>query len=328
MPQFFLSLLVLRKIFYTISALLLAFACSLPLNAAKAKAKKPDAAEILQKARQAFLNYEFEEAAELYEEYSEAKSKAKQPLDEEFEIWETRLNTASNAFDRVQKIVIVDSIPMPRASFFKALKLLPSAGSVNVASNLKIPDDLKSNELAFISEDKDYVVVPQPDSEGDLRLMESRKLLDGSWETSDFFQGDIDLVGDYAFPFMSGDGQTFYFANNGPDSMGGFDIFVAQKEPITGETRQPLNLGMPFNSPFDDFLMAVDEENGLGWWATDRNSPGGDVVVYVYLLDEIRKNYPSDTPDLADFAKITDYKATWTDADEPRVKEAIKKLNR
>lgn len=272
--------------------------------------KYNNAEEVLQKGRDAFLNYDFEQASELYDQYKNLKNRAKKPLDEEFEVFEKQLEIAENAFESVQMIEIVDSISVPGDSFYKSFNLAQSSGRIEKPSNLKAGLDSRNNEVSFISEDGNYIVIPEPNEEGYLRLQEYYKLLDGKWEKAEGLKGDFELSGDYIFPFMSGDGQTLYFANDGEESMGGYDLFVVQKEPISGEFRQPLNLGMPFNSPYNDMLMAIDEENGLGWWATDRNSEDGMVTIYVYKLVDIRKNYPSDTEDLVNYAKINEYKKT------------------
>lgn len=280
---------------------------------AKAKAKvSPE--EVFQKAREAFYNYEFEEAADLYDEYRTLQTKAKQPLAEELDELERQLEIASNAFDRVQKIVIVDSLSLPRSSFYNSYILSPSSGRIGLPNDLNVSGIELDNELSFLNESGDFLIGVTTNEDGEMRLIESRLLLDGNRENVESLRGSFEKSGDYNYPFMSTDGQTLYFANNGEESMGGYDLFVAQKDPINGEYLQPLNLGMPFNSPFDDIMLAIDEENGIGWWATDRGRDDGNLTVYVYLIDDIRRNYPNSTENLAEYAKIIDYKATWTDS--------------
>lgn len=301
---------------YLIAVMLLA---SLSTFAAKPAAKntkaKTDPAALFQRAVDAYMDYDFDEASDLMEEYREAAAKAKVALNPETELWETRINNAVNAFDRVQNIVVVDSINMPRATFFKAFRMAASAGKVGRPSELKIGTDSDNAEVSFVSEDGDYLLTSIQDESGDMRLVERHKLLDGKWETVEALTGDFEKDGDYVFPFLAGDGQTMYFANNGEESLGGYDLFVVTREPITGESLQPLNLGMPFNSPYDDLMIVIDEEKGMGWWATDRNSPGEDITVYRYILDDVRKNYPSDTENLKEFARLSNYRATWAGKD-------------
>lgn len=294
---------------------------------AKTKSKKSvNADELLKRGREAFYNYDFEEAADLYDEYRSLKSKAKEEPDEELEIWETELSIASNAFERVQKVVIIDSISIDESNFFKAYKLANTAGGIGPVSSYLSNVNMPGKEIGFISEGGDYSVFPQINSDGDKRLMEANLLLDGQWEIRETLEGDFDKSGDYMFPFMSGDGQTLYFANDGEESMGGFDLFVAQKDPLTGEFLQPLNLGMPFNSPYDDYMLALDEETGVGWWATNRNSKDGTVTIFVYLIEDIRKNYSPDIDELPELAKVSDYKATWEEGKEKEYRSMLEKI--
>lgn len=315
------------KLFSILCILLVAsFPCA--IYGAKAKKTTTTPEQLLNQANEAFHNYEFEKASELLEQYQTLKKKAKQAPDEEYEMLDRQLEIAERAFDRVQKIVVIDSINMPRETFFKAYNLAQSAGKLGLPSDFKLKGVNTEGEVSFLNEDRDYLITAIPDQEGYLQLIENHKLLDGSWHSSDILEGEIEKTGDYNYPFLSGDGQTLYFANNGEESMGGYDLFVVQKAPITGEILQPLNLGMPFNSPYDDFMMAIDEENGVGWWATDRNSPGGDVTIYVYILDDIRKNYPSDTENLEEKARIINYKDTWEEGNEKTYGEILKKIGR
>ena len=68
---------------------------------------------------------------------------------------------------------------------------------------------------------------------------------------------------------------------------------------------------MPYNSPYDDYMLAIDEVTGAGWWATDRNRLGDFITIYKFIPSDLRINYPVDYPQLTAMARITDYKATW-----------------
>lgn len=290
-----------------------------------AKPKKTvDAESVLQQGRDAFFNYDFESAADLYDEYRAIQSKSKKPLAENFEYWERELEVASNAFDRVQKLIVVDSISVPSSSFYNHFHLARSAGQIGGINELSSNSPIKTEEIGFSDETGDFLIFPEENEDGELRMKTLYRLLDGSWETIETLEGDFELSGDYLYPFMSGDGQTLYFANDGEESMGGLDIFVAQRDPLTGEYRQPLNLGMPFNSPSDDFMMAVDEENGIGWWATDRDRDDGNVSIFVYLIEDIRRNYSPDTENLVDLAKLRHYKMTWEEGKEQEYETKMK----
>ena len=73
---------------------------------------------------------------------------------------------------------------------------------------------------------------------------------------------------------------------------------------------QPQNLGMPYNSPYDDYMMAIDETTGYGFWVTDRNQIPDSVTLYMFRVNDLRRNYPGDEAALADYARITSVSAT------------------
>ena len=91
------------------------------------------------------------------------------------------------------------------------------------------------------------------------------------------------------------DGITLYFAQQGPNSIGGYDIFVTRYDSDTGTYLKAENLGMPFSSTANDYLYAIDEANKLGYFVTDRRQPAGKVCIYVFIPNETRKVYPSET---------------------------------
>ena len=109
------------------------------------------------------------------------------------------------------------------------------------------------------------------------------------------------------------DGATLYYSSNGDGSLGGYDIFMSRKNTEDGSFFQPQNIGMPYNSPFDDYLLVIDEVTGLGWWATDRNQIPGKLTIYVFIPNEVRENYSNDDPNLYSYAFVNSIKDTWAE---------------
>ena len=300
--------------------------CPLSLLSAKKNTKttQRDPAVLLEQVVNAYFNYEFEEAKEAYADYMDLLQKKKLEPSEEFEILQSQLNIATNAFDRVEKIIVVDSLSVPADLFFKYYRLPISAGKLVSTSDLSDNPGIPEGEYAFMSEGSDYIMWSSLEADSTSVMFEAVKLLDGNWNVNKLNVGDNES--DYIYPYMSGDGQTLYFASDGEDSMGGYDIFVAQRDPLTGDFLQPLNVGMPYNSPYNEYLMAIDEENGLGWWATDRNAPEGKLTIYVYIINEIRQNYPPSTDDLAGFARIDNYRQTQPEERKQEINNILKNL--
>lgn len=270
-------------------------------------------------ARMAVDEYEFDEAEELIDQFNESikpkRRKGRKQTDEQEvkpEIYtevEEALERGRSMIQRVEKIVVIDSIAVPRDEFFKAYRLAASAGKIGGTDLLPQGFPAARPTTVHVSPDGESMIWAATDSADNSIIAEATRLADGSWEGPYYPNGDLGEGGNVNYPFLMSDGVTLYFAADGESSLGGYDIYISRRD---GEGfLQPQNLGLPYNSPYDDYMLAIDEETGTGWWATDRNQLGDNITIYRFIPSELRKNYPADTPDLIDKAKLTDYRSTW-----------------
>ncbi len=276
--------------------------------------------------RIAFKEYRFVDALDSYAKYDKLINKKRkevpQYIDDEVNI----ILKAQDMLDRVEHIIILDSMSVNKSEFLIYYKLTPESGSISTLGELGITDDADVETMTFCNEDKDFAVWVSTDTIGNTRLKESIKLIGGGWQIPIEVDSTLNEGGDIAYPFMLSDGQTLYFANNGENSIGGFDIFRSNRDADTGEYMSPINIGMPYNSPYDDYMLAIDECLGVGWWATNRNSPNSDMItIYIYKINDIRKNHYADDILIADFAKVSNYKLTWGNDDYSGLVEDIKR---
>lgn len=283
-----------------------------------------DAAEIC------FDLYDFTRASELLDKYLAKRTKEQARQDAEYyaelsaepvdvtDVLQKRILLGRSMLDRVEKIQIIDSINVSADDFFSYYKIASTAGAVQAAEWVErmLPSGwLQANGLenlssmAYVSEAGDYVIFAAGDAEGVTGMYEASRLADGSWESprrifdyAKVFGSDEGRVVEY--PFLLSDGISLYFAADGSESLGGLDIFVSRRD--EDSYLQPSNIGMPYNSPFNDYLYAIDEVTGTGWWATDRNQIPDSVTVYTFIpQSDLRINYPADMPGLADLAKVS-----------------------
>ena len=237
------------------------------------------------------------------------------------------MDLAKSFITRVEKLEILDSISVPKENFFKAYRLPSSSGSLEGPEAL--PYKVREVEYVFTNEDGDFKMWAQPDSTGFYNIAESILLTDGSWSKPSFAPSQLGDERNAEFPFMMADGVTLYYASDGDGSIGRYDIFVVTRDPQTGEYLQPQNIGMPYNSPYDDYLLAIDELNGVGWWATDRNLLDDNLTVYLFKVNDTRVNYDPDEEetDIEQLALISDYKST-QNPDEFRTPRCCKEYQR
>ena len=82
---------------------------------------------------------------------------------------------------------------------------------------------------------------------------------------------------------------------------------------ITSDTYlTPEQLGMPYNSPFNDYMMVIDEAKQLGWFVSDRYQPEGKVCVYLFIPNDNRERVDSEDIELKRArASIASIKDSW-----------------
>ena len=265
-------------------------------------------ADFLREGRDAFMNYDFELASECYEKYAKSLKKSPDAHGEELlEQYIHQLEIAENSLENVQKIEIIDRMDVPAADFFNYIKL-PQAGGKLLPPDVSALNKRRNlSDFVFTSESGDIMIWSENDENHRESIMQSERLMDGSWEKPEKADELLNDGGNARNPFLLADGLTLYFSSDGNDSMGGYDLFVATKDPISGEYRQPIGLGYPFNSPYNEYMMAIDEENGIGWWVTDRNRLDGQVSVYIFKTNDVRKNYNIDEEeDIIPLASLSD----------------------
>ncbi len=90
----------------------------------------------------------------------------------------------------------------------------------------------------------------------------------------------INTPGNEMFPYVRQDG-TLYFSSDGHPGLGGLDIFMSQKTP-EGWT-EPENLGVPINSPGDDFGITFAVGGEQGFFSSNRPGSRGYDIYSFYL---------------------------------------------
>ena len=105
---------------------------------------------------------------------------------------------------------------------------------------------------------------------------------DGSWGDAVLMGPEVNTPGDERFPGIDVKGD-FYFSSNGHLGMGGLDVYRLDR---TGASAKAVNLGFPFNSPYDDFSIRFDKELE-GYVASDRSGGAGADDIYWFNLNKI-----------------------------------------
>ena len=242
---------------------------------------------------------------------SATKAKVKQKttvVDNEFE---QRLESMRGF---TQKVMFIDSVVVSKSKLLSSLNIPDEAGSIQAYNKFFNTTD-QPNSIVYLNQLRNKCVFSKfADGGWDLY---SQEMIGEKWSNAVPLKG-LDILGDDVdinWPFLLSDGTTLYFAAKGEESIGGFDIFMTRYDETTQSYLKPENIGMPFNSIDNDYFFIVDEYDGIGWFATDRNQPEGKVCIYSFIYNDVRENYVVDeyTPEqLRQLSEIHSISQTWT----------------
>ena len=220
------------------------------------------------------------------------------------------------------KVMFIDSVVVPKSDFLRHVPLSKESGVIRTSdTHADFPNQMGvfENELG----------VRRIFAKGDSVQSElyTQTKLGNNWgEEAQITDFNNQLYCNQNYPFLSSDGVTLYFSAEGNESMGGRDIFMSSFDSDKASWYKPQNLGLPFNSTANDYLLAVDDLDSLGWLVTDRRQPKGKVCIYTFVPTETRQNFNNDNLDdreLMPYARLLSIKSTWRFGDR---EAAMKRL--
>lgn len=271
-----------------------------------------------------FDTYRFDESVEMYEEYIELLTKKKQDV-EPFQKKMELAGKAQRMVDRVEDIQIIDSLVVDKNAFLSAYTLSEESGSIGYFKDF-FPSGPQMQSTVYMNEKGDKVYYARKTEDNNYCLFTQSRLLD-SWGDEKQLPMNVNSGDDDNYPFVLSDGVTIYYASKGNGSIGGYDLFVTRYNTNSDSYLTPEQLGMPYNSFANDYMLVMDEAKGLGWFVSDRNQPEDKVCVYLFIPDEQRRRVESE--DMAvkrDRAAITAIAETWKpDSDYTQLRELAHK---
>jgi outer membrane protein OmpA-like peptidoglycan-associated protein len=88
----------------------------------------------------------------------------------------------------------------------------------------------------------------------------------------------INTSGNETSPWLAYDGRTLYFASDGHNGYGGYDIFMSKRLDHTWtHWSEPVNMGPGINSPFDDMSFNYNPNNRYAYFARGLTADNTDI---------------------------------------------------
>ena len=250
-----------------------------------------------------FDTYRFDESIQALTTYLENFN----PEDTQITLAHRKLKQAdlgAKFLKRVEDVVVTDSMVVNKKDFLNKLPLSPDLGSLK-QTRLKHPDGSVTDKIEYITQRGDRSCFSDT-LHGQSDLFTAYKLLD-KWASAEKLSS-INTPDNENYPFLLLDGVTMYFASDGEGSLGGYDIFVTRFNTTTNTWLTPDNAGMPFNSPFNDYMMVIDDMRRVGWFVSDRYQPDGKVAIYQFIPNIEKKIIRTENRDsLVRFARAQQF---------------------
>lgn len=267
--------------------------------------------------------YRFEDAVNCFEEYIEDLTKRKKSTEEAEALLE-KSKADLRMLKGVEDVCIIDSFVVDKAYFLKTYKISEEVGSL-FTFNEFFQTEGDHPGTVYETEIGNKIYYSEMGERGNLDILSKNKLLD-EWSNGRPLPGSINEAGNANYPFVLSDGATIYYATDG-EGLGGYDIYVTRYNTNTDTYLVPENVGMPFNSPYNDYMYVVDEYNNLGWFASDRFQPEDKVCIYVFIPNSSKQTYNYEAMDpeqMIRLAQIHSLEETWKDKNA--VEEAQQRL--
>ena len=108
---------------------------------------------------------------------------------------------------------------------------------------------------------------------------------DGYWSEAKFLSSNVNSEGNEMAPFIHYDGRTLYFSSDNHLGMGGYDLFMSQRDE-NGEWSEAVNLGYPLNTDGDEINIVVLNDAKNAYISAVRKEGFGAYDIYEFELDE------------------------------------------
>jgi len=255
--------------------------------------------------------FRFAEATEAFNKYESMLKKKDDDARARLEEKRKEMSRLNRVVSNTEDIQIIDSLVVDKTTFLSAYKLSHSSGRLDYFDKV-FTSNKRVESTVYFNEKETKIYYAQPEKNGSYTLYSMEKLLDKYGNEKKLSATNFNLTGDLNYPYVMADGVTIYFSAKDYDSLGGYDLFVSRYNMNNDTYLAPERLNMPFNSLYNDYMMVVDEEKGIGWFASDRFQPEGKVCIYTFIPNKTVKIVESDDEKyMAGRARITSIKDTW-----------------
>jgi hypothetical protein len=150
---------------------------------------------------------------------------------------------------------------------------------MNFSSLMVLPAYTEVNEYVYVS---GYEETGKKGKE----IFRIRNINNQTWSLPEPLNAFINTAWDEDYPYFDVRSSALYFSSEGHSSMGGLDIFRSNYDWNTKTWSKPENIGFPINSPYDDFMLVMDDLGQSAQFASNRSTGPGMIMLYRIVINE------------------------------------------
>ncbi|KPK86996.1 MAG: hypothetical protein AMS27_03655 [Bacteroides sp. SM23_62_1] len=128
-----------------------------------------------------------------------------------------------------------------------------------------------------------YFTSDRPGGKGGLDIWISERSAGDDWEEPENFGPVINTFYNEETPFITSNGQKLYFSSQGHATMGGYDVFITDRQ-TDASWSNPKNMGYPVSTSDDDLFYVPRREGVWGYYSTIQDSISPNRNIYVLVL--------------------------------------------
>lgn len=102
----------------------------------------------------------------------------------------------------------------------------------------------------------------------------------GEWSPAKNIGGPVNTPDDEASPYLHANGHTLFFASEGHEGFGGYDLFFSDS--TAAGWQKPENLGYPINTSDNQVALVITSDSQYGYYSLDTKRVGNQRVSRLY----------------------------------------------
>lgn len=219
------------------------------------------------------------------------------------------------------KVMFIDSVVVDKQTFLNSLNIPNDLGTLTI----------DESGASYTNEFADTRINSSADTINGRRLFLSHRYGSIWEEPRECLTAQAEVL-DADYPFLMADGVTLFFSATGTGTVGGRDIFRTTYNADDMAFYIPTNIGLPYNSPANEYLLAISDFDNLGWLVTDRNQPDSMVCIYTFEPTAQRETFDEDSYSgsggVREYAALKSIADSWAFGDRDAALQRRAEMNR